>query len=41
MILFAFILFAALILAWLVSPGEARETVKEAYTPEPLASPAD
>ena len=40
MILLAFILFAALILAWLVSPGETRETVKP-YTPEPLASPAD
>jgi hypothetical protein len=40
MILFAFILFAALVLAWLVSPGEVKESLK-APMPEPLASPAD
>jgi hypothetical protein len=40
MILVAFILFAALVLAWLASPGEVKESVK-AFTPEPMASPAD
>ncbi len=40
MILVAFILFAALIVAWLASPGEVKETI-QAYAPEPMASPAD
>ena len=40
MILVAFILFAALIVAWLASPGEVKESIK-VYAPEPMASPAD
>ena len=44
MILVAFILFAVLILAWLVSPGEAKSVLTSpGIEPslEPTASPAD
>ena len=40
MILVAFILFAALVLAWLVSPGEVKAAIT-APTLEPVATPAD
>jgi hypothetical protein len=42
MILVAFILFAALILAWLASPGDVKEKRTESVASlEPMASPAD
>ncbi len=40
MIILGFILFAILILAWLVSPGEVKAAIK-VPTMEPVASPAD
>lgn len=40
MIIVAFILFAALILAWLASPGEVKAP-RVAARIEPVATPAD
>jgi hypothetical protein len=41
MILVAFILFAALVAGWLMSPGEVKEHLSHSPNLEPVASPAD